>query len=631
MKQKLEMKTRSQLKTLTAKSIAPLKKMSVSDWADTYRIISQGSAEPGKWRTSRIPYAKDIMDAFTQADVHRVVVKSSSQIGKSELLLCVVGRFAHLDPCNIMIIQPTVELAQDFSKSRVAPMIRDSKVLSKIFAPEKSRSSAQTILSKFFIGGRLVLVGSNAPSNLAGRPIRILLCDEVDRFPASSGGEGDPIDLAAKRQTTYWNYKTGIFSTPTTEGSSRIDVEFLAGTQEVWAHKCPNCGEFHPLDYRDMNVDATEQKDEAGNRTVIVRKVLWRCPDCGFEFSERVMKSSAQKYLVNNPDALNNGVRSFYVNGFSSPWLSWKNILREWLEARGMPTREAVVYNTRFGQSYKLAGEYDNENVFLDRRENYGAELPDGVLLLTAAVDVQANRLEYEIAGWGVDETRYGIIRGIIRGQPTEIETWQNLDGVLDRAYRFRDGLTLKVARTFIDSGYSTRAVYEYCAKNLSRQRFPIKGKGGAGLPLIFQYSHPKNAGVLLTILGVDDGKQEVFARLGISEVGAQYMHFPVDDEFFGKRGYDSQYFKQLISERRVAKTVGGVVTQAWVPVASHIRNEALDLAVYNLACLKSCIGKTSPIDFWNRRRELLQPVQVTTSAQVKKSPRVTTRNLDIY
>lgn len=617
------------------KGIKPILKMSVSDWADSYRQLPADAAEPGQWRTSRTPYAKAIMDAFTENNIHRVVVKSAAQVAKTEILLNIIGRFAHLDPCSILLVNPTIEMSQDFSKARLSRMIQDTKVLTPLFYGKgenaKTRDSNQTILSKFFVGGRLVLGGANSPPGLASRPIRILLCDEVDRFPPSAGSEGDPVDLAAKRMTTFWNYKMGLFSTPTNEGASRIDVEYIAGTQEEWQHQCPNCGEYHALDYRQMQVDYTEKRDEAGNRTVIVRSVKYQCPDCGLEFDERAMKNAAQKYVAQNPEAILNGIRSFWLNGFSSPWLTWTEIMREWLEARGLPTREAVVYNTRFGLSYKLAGEYDDENIFLNRREDYPAELPQGVLLLTAAVDVQQNRLEYEVCGWGVGEECWGIMRGIIAGQPTENETWEQLDILLDREFYFSNGKRLKIARTFIDSGYSTRTVYEYCARNMTKQRFPIKGKGGAGYPLLFQYSKPKNLPVLLTVLGVDDGKQEVYARLGITEKGSQYFHFPRDDNFIGTRGYDSVYFKQLISEHRITRKVGGIIVTAWEPIMEHVRNESLDLRVYNLACMKSCIGKSGD-EFWVKRMKALGAVQM----EVKQKPNqpskgVQSKQLDIW
>lgn len=635
------MRSRNYLnKICLLKGIKPIIKMSVSDWADTYRQLPADAAEPGQWRTSRTPYAKAVMDAFTENNIHRVVVKSAAQVAKTEILLNIIGRFAHLDPCSILLVNPTIEMSQDFSKARLSRMIQDTKVLTPLFYGKgenaKTRDSNQTILSKFFTGGRLVLGGANSPAGLASRPIRILLCDEVDRFPQSAGQEGDPVDLAAKRMTTFWNYKMGLFSTPTAEGASRIDIEYIAGTQEEWRHKCPNCGEYHALDYRQMVTDFSEKRDNAGNKTVIVRSVKWQCPDCGFEFDERTMKTAPQKYVAQNAEAIHNGIRSFWLNGFSSPWLTWAEIMREWLEARGLPSREAVVYNTRFGLSYKMAGEYDDENEFLNRREDYPCELPQGVLLLTAAVDVQQNRLEYEIAGWGAGEERYGILRGIIAGQPTELATWENLDLVLDREFHFTNGTALKVARTFIDSGYSTRTVYEYCARNITKQRFPIKGKGGAGYPLLFQYSKPKNLPVLLTVLGVDDGKQEIFARLGIKETGEQYMHFPRDDEYLGTRGYDTVYFKQLISEHRITRKVGGIIVTAWEPIFEHVRNESLDLAVYNLACMKSCVGKGG-VEFWAKRAGQIGATHITAKIASEEQPRQSqgkaqlSRQLDIW
>ena len=559
---------------------------------------------------------REVMDAFTQDNVNRVVVKSAAQVGKSEVILNIIGRFVHVDPCTIMLINPTLEMSQDMSKARLSKMINDTKVLTPLFGAYKTRDANQTILSKFFTGGRLVLAGANSTAGLASRPIRILLCDEVDRYPPSTA-EGDPVDLAAKRTTSYWNKKIGLFSTPTNEGASRIDIEYNLGTQEIWTHQCPNCGEFSPLDYRQMQADYRQSKDDAGNKIVIVNGVQWRCPQCGFEFDELTMKSAAQKYVAQNPDALKNGIRSFWLNGFSSPWLTWTEIMREWLEARGNASREAVVCNTRFGLSYKTAGYYDDENIFLERREDYDGELPRGVLLLTAAVDVQANRLEYEIVGWAEGFERFAILRGIVRGEPNRLETWQALDRVLDRPYRFSDGTPMTVARTFIDSGYSTTNVYDYCRANARRGRFAIKGKAGMGLPLIFRYSYPKGAGVLLTILAVDTGKSEVFANLGITEHGAGFMHFPRDDEFLGTRGYDSVYFKQLISERKVIRKSGGVAYEAWETVSAKARNESLDLACYSLACAMSCIGKDAAA-FWANRRDLLRD---ETPVKKKKSP----------
>lgn len=586
------MKTARELWQYISKNgLKPLPKTSVSQWADNHRMLSSGiSAEPGKWKTSRAPYQKDIMNAFTEPGIHRVVVKSSSQIGKSDMMNNVIGRFAHLDPCAIMMIQPTIDMAQDYSKTRIAPMIRDTKVLNNLFYDVKSRDANNTILSKVFPGGRLIMCGANSPAGLASRPIRILLADEVDRFPDSAGTEGDPVDLAAKRMTTFWNSCMGLFSTPTNEGSSRIDEEYLAGTQEEWQHKCPNCGEYHLLRHIDMTVDYKEIKTPSGKKTVIVNDVKWRCPHCGFSFSEKEMKQTPQKYISRNADALKNGIRSFFVNGFTSPWMTWSKIMREWLEAKGDPEREKVIMNTVFGESYKQKGAFEDEQIFLRRRESYGAELPNGVLLLTAAIDTQDNRLEYEVVGWGKEEECWGIRKGIVLGAPNQARTWKEIDNILDKTYHFADGKGLKVVRTFIDSGgHYTSDVYNYCQKNFHKQRFAIKGRGGSGIPLIYKIAKANNAKAPLILLGVDDGKQQIMDRLSIDSPGPLYFHFPQDEGIkeLSNRGYDDLYFKGIISEHKKVYKRNGVLREVW-ETTKNVRNEPLDLRNYNLACMKS-------------------------------------------
>ena len=484
-------------------------------------------------------------------------------------------------------------------------MIADCKVLTPLFY-EKARAHDpnQTILSKFYKGGRITLIGANSPSGLASRPIKILLCDEVDRYPPTTK-EGDPIRLAEARTTTYFDRKIALFSTPTTKGASRIDVEYYLGTQEEWRHQCPHCGEWEILRCEDMQTEYEEERDAAGNRTIFVKGVKWRCPDCGFEFGERDIKNSAQMYVAQNPAALQNGIRSFFISGFSSPWLSWNSIMKEWIEAAEDPTREQVISNTRFGVSYEAKPREltEGEKTFVERREDYGAEVPEGVLMLTAAVDVQKNRLEYEVAGWNA-ETRFGIIRGIISGAPANGETWQELDKVLDHVYLFKDGTGIKISRTFVDSGFATGEVYTYCRRNVEKGRYAIKGANTSGVPLIHKYSTPKGSGIILTVLGVNDGKQEVLSRFAS-------WHYPQGDE----RGYTADYYRQIFSEQRVIRK-GRLVFEK---KNSNVRNESLDLAVYNLACMKSCIGGGDEADFWRRRLADLrgEPIKKPARASV--------------
>lgn len=534
------------------------------------------------------------MDAFTDPNVEKVVVKSAAQIGKSEVLLNVIGRYAHVDPATIMIIQPTLEMAQDFSKSRLTKMISDTKALTPLFYGEKAvgetRNANQTILSKFFTGGRLVLAGANSPAGLASRPIRILLCDEVDRFPISAGAEGDPLSIAEKRTSTYFSRKIGIFSTPTILGLSRIDVEYNLGTREEWRHECPNCGEWHMVKWQDIDED-----------------LKWRCPDCGAGYEEPEIKNAAQKYVETNAEGRAKGIRSFFITGFYSPWVSWHTIAREWQDAHGKPDMEKVVCNTRFGMSYERKGEIGDETTILKRLESYDAEVPSGALFLTAGVDVQQNRLEYEIVGWGAEEESWGIKRGVIMGSPQATETWAQLDVELDREYESPTGKK-KIIRTFIDSGFMTSEVYKYCAERLSKGRLPIKGYGTPGWGLV--YKTVNRMGLPLTLLGVNEGKSQVYARLTIDEPGPQYFHFGRDDVYLMRR-YDEVYFKQMLSEHRVLRVRGGIPYEMYEPVRERERNEALDCRVYALAALKSL----GPID-WQR---LSAPLETKPAAVARR------------
>lgn len=586
-------KTADFLHRIFSKALSLIPKTTVSEWADRFRMLPQSSAEPGRWRTDRAPYQRAIMDAFTEKGVRKVVVKSASQIGKSDIMNNVIGRFAHLDPCTIMMVQPTIADGEDYSKSRIAPMINATSALRGIFRDSKAKDSGNTIMTKYFTGGRLIITGANSPSSLASKPIRILLCDEVDRFPDSAGGEGDPVDLAAKRTTTYWNKVIGLFSTPTIKGESRIDDEYMTGTQAEWQHKCPNCGEWHLLTHRQMKADYTESENKNKEKHVIVRSVVWVCPDCGFSFTEEQMKQADQCYIVQNPDAFQTEVRSFFVNCFSSPWISWNEVMAEWLKAKGDAEREKVVCNTRFGESYERQGSFESEDIFLKRREEYKAELPDGVLALTAAVDVQDNRLEYEICGWGMEEEQYSIKKGCIYGVPDTPEVWALLDQVLDRQFHFADGKALIILRTLIDSGgHYTDEVYKYCRRNYRKQRIAIKGANTRGVPLVYKISKVPKYNIPLMLLGVDSGKQYVMDRLSIEHPGGKYIHFPLDstglEQFFCDRGYDQIYFKGLISEHLVPVTRGGRTVMIWEKIYKDIRNEPLDLKVYNLACMQS-------------------------------------------
>lgn len=570
----------------------PPEQLTVSEWSDKYRWLSaENSAEPGRWKTSRTPYLKEIMDAFTDPKIHHIVVVASSQVGKTEMELNMMGYAIDIDPGPMMFVVPnTKPIAEDFSKRRIAPMIRDTKALRDKVADVKSRESNNTIFNKSYPGGMLTITGANSPSNLASIPCRYVFGDERDRWPKSAGTEGDPWRLVEARTNTFYNYKMVEVSTPTVKGASSIEDAFNTGTQEYWCVQCPHCKEYFFITFNNIRY-STETKKINGKKQYKISDINCACPECGCASDEQTIRKQPKKWIGDNPDAYDKGVRSFWINAFASPWMSWEKIIMKFLEAGTDPEKLRTVYNTLFGQLWEDRSCKTNEEEMLARRELYKAELPDGVLCLTCGVDTQGNRLEYEVVGYGFFEENWGIEKGIIMGNPSENETWERLDGVIDRSYSFADGKKLKISITFVDSGGNhTQDVYEQCNKRLNKKVFAIKGKGGDGIPYI---SIPNKVNILkgeekkivvgkawLYTLGVDSGKEHIMSGLDVREIGSRYSHFPLNDNL----GYDETYFAGLLSEKMTY--VNG--KWKWEKLPGHERNEALDCRNYANAAFKA-------------------------------------------
>lgn len=610
-----------------SKSIAnfkPPERLTVSKWSDKYRRLSaENSAEAGRWKTSRTPYLKEIMDAFTDPKVHRLVVVASSQVGKTEMEMNMMGYVIDNDPGPMMFVMPTVDNARDFSKRRLAPMIRDTRRIRDKVAKSKSRDGDNTVLKKSYPGGMLTLTGSNSPASLASVPARYVFGDERDRWSADAGGEGDPWGLVEARTVTFYNYKMVEVSTPTIKGASAIEKSFFLGTQEYWSVECPHCHEYHFIEFNDIKFEFHTTKVQ-GKTMYIVESADYVCPACGCLTPETVIKKQPYKWVAKNLEAYKNGIRSFWINAFSSPWITWKTIVRKFLEAKDDPQKLKTVYNTLFGQLWEDRESIEGEDEMLDRLEDYGAELPDGVLCLTCGVDTQDNRLEYEVVGYGFHEENWGIEKGIIMGDPHDNETWEKLDYVIDRVYSFKDGKGLKISLTFVDSGgHRTQEVYEQCAKRQNKRVFAIKGKGGDGIP----YTRPPTkvdivrddlviGKAWLYTLGVDSGKERIMSGLKVKE-GARKSHFPKEPS----KGYDALFFSGLLSEKLQLK--GN--KWEWVKLPGHQRNEALDCRNYANAAVTVLKPNFYAIN------ERLKGIEHEEPKKVRVRPKTKKKTRDIY
>jgi len=599
-REKMTENKENRLNSLISKAVAALKppeNMTVSEWADKHRKLSpESSAEPGRWRTYRTPYLKEPMDAFTDPKVKRIVLVSSSQVGKSELENNIVGYIIDEDPGSILFIHPQVTDAREYSTLRIAPMIRDCKTLKEKVVTPKSRDSGNTIMQKKYPGGILTLCGSTEAHALASKPIRYIIGDERDRWAPSAGKEGDPWKLACARQITFYNSKAVEVSTPTIKNASAIESSFAEGTMERWCTRCPHCEEYNNINFEYIRYNH-EEKIIASKKIYTVTSAWYICPSCGSILTEQEMKKQPSKWIAENPDAYKKGTRSFWLNAFVSPWSSWESIISEYLEALGDTRKLQVVYNTRFGELWEDRGDLEDEDSLLKRREDYGEredgtpiELPEGVLVLTCGVDTQDDRLEYEVVGHGHFKETWGIKKGIIMGRPDDNETWETLDDVLDHVYKFKCGTGLKISMTFVDEGgHFTQDVRQQCNMRLSKKVFEIKGLSKADAPYI---APPKKQKILdkrkrhigtcwQYQLGVSSGKQMIMDNLKVQQAGAKYCHFPKREDY----GHD--YFKGLLSER-LTHDYKKKNPWSWEKIPGHERNEALDCRNYAMAAFKA-------------------------------------------
>lgn len=420
------------------------------------------------------------MDAIGDVHIRKVVAMMCAQSGKTDgLILNTIGYYMSYYPAPIMIVQPTVNLGESFSKDRLATMIRDTPVLRGL-VDNKSRYSGNTIMKKNFAGGQLTIVGANAPTDLRGRPIKVLLADEVDAYKASAGKEGDPVMLAEQRQTTYWDYKTVLVSTPTDKNNSRILDEFNASTQEEWTVPCPNCGFYQPFVWDNMVFDK-DKWPEGG--------VQYRCAECGCLDNEyRWKKNSLQgKWHAEHPER---SVRGFHMNKIGSTLCGWDKIVEDFIAAdldaqRGDYEKMQVFVNTDLGLPWEEPGEAVEANNLLDRREFYEAEVPDGVVYLTAGVDTQDNRFEAEVVGWGIGRESWGIRYQRIYGDLKRGQVWADLDEFLSRTWKKNDGTELSLRSVCMDSGgHFPDQVIRFCKEREERHIWAIKGRGGHGRTL---------------------------------------------------------------------------------------------------------------------------------------------------
>jgi phage terminase large subunit GpA-like protein len=572
------------------KTLKPRPRLTGSEWSDQYRFVAPGtSPEPGKWRTSRVPYMKEPLDMATSHSVEKVVIMAASQVAKSELLMNVMGYYIDQEPSSIMMIQPTVENAEAFSKERIDPTIQASPVLkekmSVTVSDEKGRSrkSSSTIRMKHFTGGYLAMVGSNSPSGLASRPIRVLLCDEIDRYGSTQ--EGDPLKLAVQRTQNFTNRKIVFVSTPTTEqreGGPTIYEEFMKSDQRGYFVTCPHCGKQFEMVWGNVHWSNDEQGYLDEN------SIRMECPHCNQKVRGNgkpdpyLLESGV--WIPKNPEAKTIG---YHLTSLCSPWVELRDLVEEWVDANHKKDKKGLqeFINLKLGEPWhEDEADLNLWEKLSERREFYpNTGLPKEILMLTCGVDVQHDRLEATVFGWAKDYECYGIKHIIIPGDPKLSEVWSALDVALLEKFELEDNRELNISCTFIDSGDGTLTdrVYQYTKPRERSRVFSIKGSATLGRAIVDRPTSNNRYKAHLFVLGVDAGKRLVMQRLAIQDIGPGFVHFPRGRD----NGFTEEYFKQLTAEVFFRKYEKSKITEGWKKIRE--RNEALDCCVYATAAIE--------------------------------------------
>ena len=555
----------------------------VSEWADAHRMLSQkASAEPGRWRTDRTPYLREILDCLSPSSpVQRVVFMAGAQVGKSEAGNNWIGFVIQHAPGPMMLIQPTVDTAKRFSKQRLAPMMEETPVLRERIADNRSRDSGNTQMVKEFQGGVLVITGANSAVGLRSMPVRYLFCDEVDAYPADIENEGDPISLAERRTATFARRKIYLCSTPTVKDVSRIEREYLASDQRRFFLPCPHCEHMQHLRWAQIKW----QNDDPSTTAYV-------CEECGSFIEER----HKTKMLAGGEwRATSTGeprVAGFHISSLYSPagWKSWADCAAEFILCKNDAPSLKTWVNTVLGETWEE--EYSNKigvDALQARVEFYEpATAPARVLCITAGVDVQDNRLAIVIRGWGRDEESWTIDHQEIHGDPSKPELWKQLDDLLLRPIPHEIAEPLTIASVSIDSGgHYTHEVYAYARERKTRRFMAIKGQSQKAKPAIgkptrvdinFKGKVLKNSAEVWPV-GTDTIKSVIYGRLKLNEEGAGFYHFHA--------GLSNEYFEQLTAEKQITRYVKGFPIREWTK-KSGARNEVLDCEVYAYAALQA-------------------------------------------
>lgn len=619
--------------TIRSSVHAEISHINVSEWAAAKRVIPQGlSALPGKFSWDVTPYLKEIADCLSASSpVQEAYIAKGAQIGYSVgVLENSIGYIVDAEPGPALYATGDQSMAEQSGALRIDRMLQSAGIADKIFSQvetKSNRATGRTKLTREFPGGFLMSVGPNSAAKLRQNSVRYLLLDEIDAYPEDTQGEGDPIKLMMRRTDSYEAIRKIIGgSTPTIMGSSRIWELYLCGDQRKYYVPCRHCGTMQPLEWKHLHWDTDE------NGKLVYESVRYECPHCGGAW-----KNTDKAYFLPrgewrptaSPSKPN--LRSYHISALYSPvgMRSWESAVQEWLEAQGDSAKLRVFVNTFLGEPFVEKGEAPAYERIMLRRENWHAEsrrLDHGtagniwfesdapaekILLVTIGADVQQDRIECEVTGWGEDKESWSLGYFMFYGNPRDASDtcWQDLTEVIQKKHAGR-----VPALTLVDSSYSSDSVYEFCAQFGGRGVLASQGADRTQHGKVFALFPVKGTNAQRVDLNTDYLKQEVYSSLNkirasdTAPFPAAYCHFSAD--------YGEHYFKMLTAEERMAEKQRRTGYTRWIWHKVRDRNEALDCRVYALGAVYLLASSMSNMpdgtilwdsfwDFWRQQKKL--------------------------
>lgn len=578
---------KNKVNELTKQILKPKPRLTGSEWAEKYYYLSpENSAEPGKYSWQRMPYQKEILDVMCGDEYRDIVLMTSARVGKTTAMMTTTAYYMAQSPSPIMWLLPTETIAKQFSTNDIEPMIRDNPDLRELVKDKWTRDGGNNLLAKRYVGGTLTMVGSQNTSGLHGKTIRVLLADEIDRYPENNK-DGDILDLASVRTTTYQAKAKRIYSsTPTITDISPIEKKFKESDQRHYYVPCPECGHKQVLVWDNINYKANPEEP------------IYICQSCeyGIKEEEKYQMLLNGEWIRHKPDSK---IAGFFLNALYSVNMTWKELVVEWQAINKNRHKLQVFYNSRLGKSFQLIEEYIPANKLGERLEIYNAEVPtktelcNGVGVLTCGVDIQVNRIECYVYGFGKNDEIYLVDFRLIEGDTNKNIVFQELTNfLLNERYTTIHGAKIGIRSIAIDSGYNANRIARFVRDlkqidHANRNIMAVKGDANYNSGILDrQAKFYKESGQLYFRVGVNPAKDHIAQILNNPDPGENYLHLPVayPKRMEQERFVDKETLYQITGERKVYEYKGPKRIGMWK--ATRDRVEALDCLVYAYAAL---------------------------------------------